>query len=70
MTSWDPDPAPVSYKLILLSRSGQDKVSHADVEAYNRVPPLYPSSDDYYEGIFDTSTYEYKSHWALNVMLV
>ena len=71
MRSWDPDPAPVSYKLILLSRSGQDKVTHADVEAYqNRLPPLYPSSDEYYEGVFDTRIYGYKSYWALNVMLV
>ncbi|RTE74076.1 hypothetical protein BHE90_011484 [Fusarium euwallaceae] len=68
--SWQPHPDSI-YEFILLSRSDQDKVTQADVDGYRDHLPLeYPSADEYYEEVFDTSIYPYKSWCALNILLV
>ncbi|KAI8660883.1 HET domain-containing protein [Fusarium keratoplasticum] len=68
--SWNPCPDS-AYEFVLLSRSDQDKIIQADVDGYRDHLPLeYPSADEYYEEIFDTSIYQYKSWWALNILLV
>ncbi|RSL69976.1 hypothetical protein CEP54_001941 [Fusarium duplospermum] len=68
--SWQPCSDSV-YEFILLSRSDQDKVTQADVEGYrDRLPLEYPSANEYYEEVFDTSIYQYKSWCALNILLV
>ncbi|KAJ4124393.1 hypothetical protein NW754_000090 [Fusarium falciforme] len=60
-----------AYEFVLLSRSDQDKIIQADVDGYrDHLPPEYPSADEYYEEIFDTSIYQYKGWWALNILLV
>ncbi|KAJ3538980.1 hypothetical protein NM208_g5667 [Fusarium decemcellulare] len=59
------------YEFVLLSRSDQDKVTQADVDGYRDNLPLeYPSAEEYYEEVFDTSVYEHKPWWALNILLV
>ncbi|KAH7247928.1 heterokaryon incompatibility protein-domain-containing protein [Fusarium solani] len=69
-TSWEPCSDSV-YEFVLLSRSDQDKVVQADVDSYrDRLPLEYPSADEYYEEVFDTSIYQYKIWWALNILLV
>jgi hypothetical protein len=35
-----------------------------------RLPLEYPSTDDYYNEVFDTSHYKYTKCWAYNIMLV
>ncbi|KAH6646792.1 heterokaryon incompatibility protein-domain-containing protein [Truncatella angustata] len=59
------------YDLVLLSRSGQGEVTQAAIEHFqDRLPPEYPFNVEYYEEIFDTRHYSYKTDWALNIMLV
>ncbi|KAF4986249.1 hypothetical protein FDECE_16050 [Fusarium decemcellulare] len=68
--TWAPS-ADVVYEFVLLSRSDQDKVTQADVDGYRDNLPLeYPSAEEYYEEIFDTSVYGHKQWWALNILLV
>lgn len=69
-TSWEPCPDSI-YEFVLLSRSDQDKVIQADVDGYRDHLPLeYPSADEYYEEVFDTSIYQHNRWWALNILLV
>ncbi|KAH0429893.1 hypothetical protein CcaCcLH18_08175 [Colletotrichum camelliae] len=60
------------WEIILLSRSDQDEVLQADIDATSStdLPPEYPSAKEYYEAIFDTTAYKYRRWWALNIMLV
>ncbi|KAH9241016.1 hypothetical protein K456DRAFT_1920717 [Colletotrichum gloeosporioides 23] len=60
------------WEFILLSRSDQDEVLQADIDATPSpdLPPEYPSAKEYYEEIFDTTAYKYRRWWALNIMLV
>lgn len=59
------------HDIVLLSRSSQGEVTQAAITRFEDHPPLeYPSASEYYEEIFDTRYYRYKSDWALNVMLV
>jgi hypothetical protein len=58
-------------ELILLSNFSQKEVKPEDINAHRgSLPPDYPSSDDYYSEIFDTSHYKYTNCWAHNIMLV
>ncbi|KAL0943462.1 heterokaryon incompatibility protein [Colletotrichum truncatum] len=59
-----------NWEIVLLSRSFQDEVTQADIDAYPHLPLEYPSRTEYYEDIFDTSFFNYKTGWALNIMLV
>ena len=59
------------HDLVLLSHSNQDEVTQTTIQNYQDHLPLeYPSDREYYEEIFDTRHYKYKSDWALNIMLV
>lgn len=59
------------YDLVLLSRSAQDEVTETAWQDYKDYLPLeYPSDSEYYEEIFDTRHYKYKTDWALNIMLI
>lgn len=59
------------HDLIMLSKSTQGQVTAADFQIYrNHLTEEYSSERDYYEEIFDTHHYCYKSEWAINVMLV
>ena len=59
------------HDLILLSRSHQDEVTQTAIRRFQSHLPLeYPSDREYYEEIFDTRHYKYKSAWGLNIMLV
>ncbi|KAF3804279.1 hypothetical protein GCG54_00000630 [Colletotrichum gloeosporioides] len=60
------------WEIILLSRSDQDEVLQANIDATpsTDLPPEYPSAKEYYEEIFDTTAYKYRRWWALNIMLV
>lgn len=59
------------YALVLLSVIDQEEVSPADVATYRDHLPLeYPSSEEYYEEIYDTKHYSYKDCWALNILLM
>ncbi|KAK1966209.1 HET-domain-containing protein [Colletotrichum sublineola] len=59
-----------NWELVLLSRCDQDEVVQTEIDACPNLPLEYPSCEEYYEEIFDTSTYHYKRWWILNVMLV
>ncbi|KAI8187545.1 hypothetical protein K4K54_010591 [Colletotrichum sp. SAR 10_86] len=52
--------------------TGADEVLQADIDATpsTDLPPEYPSAKEYYEEIFDTTAYNYRRWWALNIMLV
>ncbi|KAK8085481.1 HET-domain-containing protein [Apiospora hydei] len=59
------------HELVLLSRSIQDEVTQAAIQAFRGgFPPEYASAWEYYEDVFDTRCYSYKRDWALNIMLV
>lgn len=58
-------------EFILLSSFSQKEVKPEDINAHRGSLPLdYPSSDDYYSEIFDTSHYKYTNCWAHNIMLI
>ncbi|KAI4602584.1 hypothetical protein KJ359_007799 [Pestalotiopsis sp. 9143b] len=59
------------HDLVKLSRSIQGQVTAASVKDFgDHLPPEYPSDREYYEEVFDTRHYSYKSDWAINIMLV
>lgn len=59
------------YDMVLLSRNSQGEVTRTAIQHFQGHDLLeYPSDREYYEEIFDTRYYKYKSDWALNVMLV
>ncbi|KAI3316514.1 HET-domain-containing protein [Xylariaceae sp. AK1471] len=69
--SWTKEHNRFQCELVLLARSDQDKVTDGDIEASkNHLPLEYMSSRQYYEEVFDTSSYGYRRSWALNVMLI
>ena len=54
-----------------LSRSDQDEVQQANVDAYlDHLPPEYPSAMEYYGEIFNTTYYHYRRWWAVNILLL
>ncbi|KAK7943328.1 HET-domain-containing protein [Apiospora aurea] len=54
------------HELVLLSRSIQDEVAQAAIEAFRgRFPPEYASAREYYEDVFDMDCYNYNKDWAL-----
>ena len=59
------------YELVILSRCHQKVVMEGDIERNrNRLPLEYPSSQEYYDEIFDTYYYKPTVNWATNVMLI
>jgi Heterokaryon incompatibility protein (HET) len=70
-STWKDFHNPRLCELVLLSTFSQEEVTPADINAHRVNLPLeYPSSDDYYNQIFDTSHYKYTNCWAHNIMLV
>ncbi|KAF2667721.1 HET-domain-containing protein [Microthyrium microscopicum] len=70
-STWKNSHNPRLCELVLLSTFSQEEVTPADINAHRLSLPLdYPSSDDYYNEIFDTSHYKYTDCWAHNIILV
>jgi hypothetical protein len=70
-SNWTNFHNPHLCELILLSSFSQKEVKPEDIEAHRDSLPLeYPSSDDYYNEIFDTLHYKYTNSWAQNILLV
>ena len=70
-STWADFHNPNLCELILLSSFSQEEVKPEDVDAHRASLPLeYPSSEDYYNEIFDTLHYKYTDSWAQNIMLV
>ena len=71
--SWSPKPPHEisKHELLLLSRSRQKVVTEADIKAsLPHLPLEYPSSQEYYDEIFDTHHYTPTEDWSMNIMLV
>lgn len=69
--TWTDFHKPHLCELILLSYFDQDEVTQTNIDMHRPfLPPEYPSSDDYYSQVFDTSHYKYTRCWAYNIMLV
>lgn len=58
-------------EFVLLSRCYQKVVTQEDIESnLYRLPLEYPSSQEYYDDVFETYYYKPTNDWALNVMLI
>ena len=71
--SWPPGPSyeVTKYELLLLSRSHQKVVTEADIKTnLRRLPLEYPSSQEYYDEMFDTNHFTPTEDWSMNIMLV
>ena len=70
-STWTKSHNPRLCELILLSSFSQGEVKPEDINAHRANLPLeYPSSEDYYNEVFDTSHYKYTKCWAYNIMLI
>jgi hypothetical protein len=59
------------YELVLLSRCHQMVITKEHIESnLNRLPLEYPSSQEYYDEIFDTYHYRPTVDCAANIMLI
>ena len=59
------------HELVLLSRCHQKVITKEDIESsLNRLPLEHPSSQEYYDEIFDTYHYKPTVDWAANIMLI
>ncbi|KAH4613338.1 hypothetical protein HBH82_016160 [Parastagonospora nodorum] len=70
-SNWTNFHNPRLCELILLSSFSQKEVMPEDIDAHRHSLPLeYPSSDDYYNEMYDISHYRYIDSWAQNILLV
>jgi hypothetical protein len=71
LSTWADFHNPSLCELILLSSFCQTEVKQEDINAYRAsLPREYPSSNDYYNEISDTSQFRHMSCWANNIMLI
>lgn len=59
------------HDLVKMSRSTQGQVTAESIHNMGkRLGGVHPSDKEYYEEVFDTRHYCYKSDWAINIMLI